>query len=276
MFHQTIMHGADAMRSRELMLVVREAQAIIIFDALARTLRRIHGVGIIISKTRGAISVHVHRRFAFDDPLRHQLAHAARAAVAIQRHARHHPKSARAWHGSEQRLAIGRVRAGMTHQRNNARLIQKRQAANRAFEQHFKLIEIAGKTFTAMFPRRAVNPTRNWVGFIAANHKSALLLAHVHQIIGVAQTRRIVRELMSGHSLQRDMLMIHRSRRDLDSHHRGDTRRPHPCRVDDDLASDLALVCHHSFDISLRRKFDPRHARVRINGRAQIFGKLRH
>ena len=84
-----------------------------------------------------------------------------------------------------------------------------------------------------MFPRHAIDPARNRVGLVAADHKSALLFAHVNQIIGVTQTGRVLRELMPGHSLERDVLMIHRRGRQVDTDHRSDARRPQPGGVDD-------------------------------------------
>ena len=112
-FLQAIMYRADAMRARPFILIVREAQTIIIFHTFSCAFSSIFRVGIIIAKARGAISIHIQRHFASDDPLCHQLANAARAAIAVERHARRHPHAAHARHRSKHGLAIRSVRAGM-------------------------------------------------------------------------------------------------------------------------------------------------------------------
>ena len=199
-FQQAVVKRADAMRTRALMLIMWEAQAIVILHAFAGALRRIVEIGIIISKASGAIAVHIHRRFAIDDPLCQQFAHAARAAVTVQRHTRQHPESAHTGHLPEQRLTIRGVCAGVTHQRDDACLIQKRKPTDRTFEQHLELVKISGEGFAAMFPRRAIDPARKRIRLVPADDQSTRLLAHVHQIIGVTQARRIRRELMPRHS----------------------------------------------------------------------------
>src|SRR5687767_4282928 len=68
---QTIMHGAESMWARPLALIVREFQAVIIFDALARSLGGVFRVVIVVPKACSAICVHIFRGLSFDDPLGH-------------------------------------------------------------------------------------------------------------------------------------------------------------------------------------------------------------
>src|SRR5262245_22798695 len=78
---QAIMNWADAMRTGPFAFVMGEFQAIIILNALTRPFCCVFGVGIIIAKTRGAISINIFRGLALCNPFCHQLAHPARAAI---------------------------------------------------------------------------------------------------------------------------------------------------------------------------------------------------
>jgi hypothetical protein len=101
-----------------------------------------------------------------------------------------------------------------------------------------------------MFPRHAIDPARDWGRLITADHKSALLLTHVNQIIRVAQTGCVMSELVPGDSFQCNVLMIYRSRWDVNAHHCSDARSPQSSRVDNDLASDRAFVCYYALNFS--------------------------
>src|SRR6266508_4350213 len=127
---QAIMHRADSMRACPFTFIVREFQTVIIFDTFPCPLGRTFGVGIIISKARGTISIHILRRFSFDNPLRHQFAHTTRAAIAVERHTCRDPQAACARNRSKQRLTIRRIRAGVTNDRDNSSLIEERNAAD--------------------------------------------------------------------------------------------------------------------------------------------------
>ena len=141
-FLQPGVDRADAVRARPLVLIIGEAQAIVVLDALAGALGRVVGAGIVVAEARGAEGIDIQRGLAFDDPLGHELADAARAAVAIERHAGRDPHAARARHRAQHGLAIRRVRARVADQRDDAGLLEERDAADGTFQQLLKAIKV--------------------------------------------------------------------------------------------------------------------------------------
>ena len=270
------MDRADAVRAGPFVLIVREAHGIIILHALPCPFGGIFGVGIIVSKTGGTVDVDILRRFAFDDPLGHELAHAARAAIAIQGHACRHPQAARAGDGSQHGLAVGGVGAGVAGQVDDAGILQERNAADGPFEQHLEALIIAGQGAVTVLPRHAVDPARDRIGLVAADDQPALFLSHIHQVIRIAQAGRVLRKLVSHHGLDGDVLVIDRRGRQIDSCHGGDARGPHPGRVDHDVGFDRASIGDDSLDLTFWRKLEAGDARVGVDLHTHLTDDARH
>ena len=145
----------------------------------------------------------------------------------------------------------GRVRTGVADQRDDARLVEERQAADGPFQQLLEAVHVGWQGIAAMLPRDTVDPAFERIRFISTDHQSALLLAHVNEIIGIAQAGSLCVELVTGNGFERDMLVINRCGREIQARHRGDTRRPQARRVDDQLGLDGSFVCHHFRDLRL-------------------------
>ena len=77
-----------------------------------------------------------------------------------------------------------------------------------------------------------------------------MLALAVDEVVGVAEARHVARQLVARHGLQRDVLVVDRRRRDERADHRGDLRRPHAGRVDDELRVDRAGVGQHALDLA--------------------------
>src|SRR5690349_17710074 len=116
-----------------------------------------------------------------------------------------------------------------------------------------------------MLPRHAVDPARERVRLITAHHEPALLFAHVHQVIRVAQTRSVMGELVSFYSLEGDVLVIDRGCWVREPDHRRDTWSPHACGVDHDRGLDRTLIGEHPGHFALGRKLDPGDAGVSVD-----------
>ena len=103
-----------------------------------------------------------------------------------------------------------------------------------------------GHRARAVLPRHAVEPARGRVGLVAADQHAAGLALAVDQVVGVAEARRVARDLVrpatGGH---RDVLVVDRHRGDERADHRRHLRRPDPGRVDDVLGLDPPSSVQH-------------------------------
>src|SRR5262245_7554928 len=80
----SIIDRAEAVWARPFIFIVREPNGVIILHALACSLGCPFGISKITSEPCGPKRIHIHWRFALNDPFRHELAHAARATVAVE------------------------------------------------------------------------------------------------------------------------------------------------------------------------------------------------
>ena len=149
----------------------------------------------------------------------------------------------------------------MADQGDDACLLQERNAPDRAFQQLLKAVIVRRQGRATVLPGHAIDPARQRIGLVAADHQSACLLAHVDQIVRDRAGRECwCGNSLPGDSLEGDVLMIHRGGGEMQPRHGGDLRRPHASRIDHDLGLDRALICHHLLDLALGRKLDPGHA----------------
>ena len=88
-----------------------------------------------------------------------------------------------------------------------------------------------------MLPGHAVDPALLGIRLVAADDQTARFLAHVDQVIRIAQAGGGVRELIARHRLQGDMLVVDRGGGQVQAGHGGDARRPQAGSVDHMLAS---------------------------------------
>src|SRR4030067_1994894 len=110
------MHRTDPVGASPLIVVVREAQTVVILNTFAGAFRGIFRICEVIAEAGGAEGIHVQGWFAFDDPLCQNFTHAACATVPVERHAAQVPEAARPRHWTNDRLAVRGVSAGVTDQ----------------------------------------------------------------------------------------------------------------------------------------------------------------
>jgi hypothetical protein len=100
------------------------------------------------------------------------------------------------------------------------------------------------------------------VALVAAEQDPAVLRLAVHQIVGIAETRHVARQLVAGDRPQRHVLVIDRCRGDERAGHRRDARCPHPGRVDHHFALDRAVLGDDTSNLPARTKLDARGPRA--------------
>ena len=249
-FLQPIVDRADTVWAGPFVLVVGKTQTIVILDTLTGPFRSIFRVGIIIAKAGSPVGVHVERGLALGYPFCHELADASCATVAVKRHTGCDPHAACPSHGPKHGLAIRGVSAWMADQGDDPGLVEERNAADGPFQQLFKTIVVCRQRGPAVLPRHAVDPARQRVRFVAADHQSARLLAHVHQVVRVTQAGGRRQKLAPGDRFQGNVLMIHRGGRDIQPGHRGNPGRPQPGGVDHDLGPNGTMVGNHTLDLA--------------------------
>jgi len=176
----------DPVRARPLIFVIGEFQPIVIFHAFSGAFGGVEITAVIIAKAGGFERVYIQGWLAIDDPFGEQFADASRAAKAIQGHPARHPHSSRSRHRTNDGLAIRRISPRMANQGYDFGFIQEGNPTDGAFQELFKTIEITRQRGVAMFPWNPIDPALFRVGFVTADYQTALFLAHINQIVGIA------------------------------------------------------------------------------------------
>src|SRR5664280_1603020 len=133
-FLEPVVHRAYPVRTRPLILIVGEAQPVIIFNALTGSFGGIFRISIIITKTRGFIGIDIQRRFTLDDPFRHEFTDTTCAAITIERHTSRDPHAADFSHRPKHGLAVRGVCTRMAYQCDDASLLKEWNPANGPFQ----------------------------------------------------------------------------------------------------------------------------------------------
>jgi hypothetical protein len=108
---------------------------------------------------------------------------------------------------------------------------------------------------------------------VAAEERATRLRLAVDEVVGVAEARQVVRQLVAFHRCEGDVLVLDRSRDELRAHHGSHLRPPHARGVHDDLGLDAARFGHHRPHLAPRPELDTRHALARADLRAEIAGR---
>ena len=111
-----------------------------------------------------------------------------------------------------------------------------------------------------MVPRHAIDPSRDGVCLVPAEHHAAGLGLAVDQVVRIAEAGHIVRQLVPGHGQQRGVLVVDRGRDDEGAGHRGDLWGPDAARDHDHLSLDTPGVSLDRFDRACSAELDSRDA----------------
>ena len=202
-----------ALRPPPLVGVERVPQAVVVAVRLAGGRGGEVDVAVGVAEAPGAIGGDVDLGLARRDPLGHRLADAARAAEAVQRQPGRHPEAGHAGHGAEQRVRVGRHRVGVADEPGDAGVGEEREPPHGAGHQRREALLVGRQGAAAVLPRRAVLPARRRVRLVAAEQHATRLGLAVDEVVGVAEARHVARQLVPGHRLQRDVLVVDRNRR---------------------------------------------------------------
>ena len=200
----------------------------------------------MLAEAAGVHRPGVERRLALGDPLRHQLAHPARAREAVGAEAGGDEEAA---HGrlAEQELAVGRERLRAVDQLRDRHLVHHRHAAARVDRDLLEAVpvlleqaavEVGGDRVDAA----GVERPRRRVALVAAHHEPAGVLAEVDEEVGVAHGREVLVAESLAERLGDEVLVRHRHERDAHARHAADLGREHAAGVDHHLGLDVPAV----------------------------------
>ena len=192
-----VVDRGDAQRPPRLALVARVLDVVVGLVDLARALERVGGRAVVLAEAPHVHLPHVERRLALGDPLRHQLAHPARAREPVGAEAGGDEEAAHV-RLAEQELAVGRERLRPVDQPRDRDLVHHRHALAGVdgdllealpvlLEQ--AAVEVGGDGVDAGLVERP----RRGVALVAAHHEPAGVLAEVDEEVRVAHGRQRLR-----------------------------------------------------------------------------------
>ncbi len=174
----------------------------------------------------------------------------------------------------QQRIGIRRHGIGVADQADGLGIGQEREAPDRPGHQRTESFVVGRQRLRSVLPRDAVLPARDGVELIATEHHPAVLALAVHEVVRIAETGHVTRQLGAGYGLERDVLVIDRGRGDERPDHGRDLRRPDPGGVDDVLGRDRACVGQDGRDRAIRGQLEAGHADAGPDPDAQPPGRI--
>ena len=200
----------------------------------------------------------VERGRPLDDPLGHELPHAAGPREPVRAEARRDPEAPDVGR-PEDELAVGRERLGAVDELDDPHLRERRHADDRVLHQLLEPRPVLVEQPAVEVVRDPVEAPRRAVPLVAAHDQAAGLRAEVDEERRVAHRRHPERQ---PGRLEHEVLVRHRHDRHRDARERAELRREHPARVHDDLGLDRPLVGLDAGDPAALDG-DARHPRVR-------------
>ena len=194
----------------------------------------------------------VHRRLAGHDPLRHHLAHAARAREAVRAEAARH-EDAGDLRLAEAELVVGREALRPVDHARDLHVLHLRHAPARVHDDLLEAVPVVLEQAAVEVRRDAVEPraaVREEGGrggpLVAAHHEPAALLAEVDEQVGVAKRGQWVLRIPLAEWLGHDVLVRHRHHRDAHAREPSELRREHAPGDHHHLGVDVAALGAHA------------------------------
>ena len=181
-------------------------------------------------------------RLAVDEPVGEDIADRAAGAKARVGEAGRDPEPRHTRDGTEQGTAVGRDPLGTVHQVRQLGLGKHRDPADGTFENVVEKLPVGRQELLREVPGHAVDRPGDRAPLEAADEKPADLLAHVDEVLRVAQAGGRASELLAGDRLGGQMLVDQRRDRQADADHGGDLAGPHAAGVDHAFRADRAVV----------------------------------
>ena len=163
----------------------------------------------------------------------------------------------------------------MRDELDDARVLEEREAPDRALHQRREALLVRRHGLARVLPGHSVDPARWRVVLVAAEEDPARLALAVDEVVGIAEARHLTRQLVALDGGERDVLVVDRRRRGERADHCRELRRPDAGRVDDDLALDPPALGHDGAHLARRPELDRADAGVGEDRDAQLAGRSR-
>ena len=261
---------AGALRPAPFVGVEWIPEQVVVAVRLASQLGRVARVAMHRTESPRPVRVQVELGLAAGDELRQGPADAAGAAKSVQRQACRDVEPRRTGHGADQRVGVRRHRIGVADQLHDPGLAQEREAASRAVKKRLEAALIGWKRHARVIPRRPVQPARDRVAFVAAEHHPAGLGLAVDEVVRIAKARHVVRDFMAWNRAQRGVLVVDRGGDDDRACHGRDLRPPQTAGHNHHLGLDASRRRHDRLHRASIRPLDAGHARVGHHPRAHL------
>ena len=205
-----MVQGAGPARPAPLVGVVWIAQEVVIAVGLFRQLSHIAIVAVDRTEAPGSVSREVQLAISRCDQLRQRFPDPAGAAEAVQRQSGRHEQPTDAWYRPQQGVRVGCHRVRMADELHDAGLSDERKPSRRPCQQGLEPALVRRDGGAGMRPGNAVDPSGVGVQLVAAQYHAAGLGLPVDEVVRVAETGHVVRELGALDRLQRGVLVIDR------------------------------------------------------------------
>src|SRR5216683_4459670 len=193
---------AEPPAPRPLVLVVGIAQRVVVLVRLPCPLRRVRAVLVHGPETPRGELRHVVRRLAVDEPLGQDVADGAARAEARVREPGREPEPGHAGDGTEEGTAVRRDALGAVDEVGQLGLGEHGHATDRALEDLAKQLPVRREQLLREVPGHAAHRPGHRVLLEAADQVPADLLAHVDEVLRIAQAGRRAGQLAAGERLR--------------------------------------------------------------------------
>src|SRR6266550_5400166 len=126
----------------------------------------------------------------------------------------------------------------MADELDDACLTDEGESPCRSLEERFEAAQVWGDGGPGVLPGNAIDPSRVGIELIAAQHHATRFGLAIDEVVRVAETRHVARELSPRHCAQRSVLVIDRRRYHERAGHRRHLRGPDATGDDDHLRLD--------------------------------------
>jgi len=252
--------------ARPLVLVEGIAEDVVVLVRLSRARGRVGAV--LVDRTEAS---HVHLsdvvgRLPIDQPVRDDLADgAARAEAGVGEPARG-PQARHAGHRAEERPAVGCDPLGAVDEVGHLGLREHRDPPDGAFQDRLEQLPVRGQELLSEVPGHAVDRPRDGLGLEATDEEAAHFLAHVNEVLRVAEAGRRAGQLVTGDGLGGEMLVDHRRDGKLDAGQGCHLAGPHARGVDHNLGAEAPVLGDHGRDGARRPALQGRDPPASLHG----------
>ena len=233
---EPVVEGRAAQRAHRRELLARPAHRVVQAQRLDGAVGEVAAVRVERGEAADVDVPQVERRLAVDDPLRDELARAARVRDARRVEAGADEVAGERRRLAEDEVAVAGEALGAVQQHLHLRGLEARRPVHRVRHQRLELVPVLGEELEleALGDRVDVPGLRDRLE--AAHHEAAHFLLEVDVAVRVAHDRMVGSD--AGDRLGDDVEVLGRVERDVDAREPAERARPLAGAIDDDLALD--------------------------------------